>query len=111
MKSFGFQKIVDRQIDLDKADLSLVQALARELTGWRRCIGCGSCSATCTAARLGSFNPRKVQMLVRMGQWDQVAQEAVHCQLCGKCRLVCPRDVDTRQLMLEFKKLQTISRP
>lgn len=111
MKSFGFQKPGDRRIDIDKADFAQTETLRLIVKGWRRCIGCGSCTAACTAARFSDFNPRKVQMLARMAQFNQLAAEVAHCQLCGKCRLVCPQDVDTRKLMHELKQLQTVTAP
>lgn len=106
MNEFGFQKQKDRQTDLDQIDLIQIASVLQIVDSWKKCIGCGSCTAVCTAGQFSSFNPRRTQMLARQGCYSTLAIEAAKCQLCGKCRLVCPRDVDTRKLMHELKQLQ-----
>lgn len=106
MKEFGFQKQNDRQIILDKVDLKQIASVLQIVKNWKRCIGCGSCTAVCTAGQFSSFNPRLTQMLARQGCFSILATEVSKCQLCGKCRMVCPRDIDTRKLMHELKQLQ-----
>ena len=65
---------------------------------------CGNCTATCTAGNLTSFNLRKVQTLVRRGEYAGAYEELSKCMLCGKCRLVCPRGINTREIVLTIKK-------
>ena len=68
------------------------------------CIGCGGCTATCTAGMFTEFNIRKLQMLVKRGE-NQEAYDNLHkCMLCGKCLLVCPRGVDTRRMIFNMLK-------
>ena len=31
-------------------------------------------------------------------------EELSKCMLCGKCRLVCPRGINTREIVLTIKK-------
>ena len=69
-----------------------------------RCIACGSCTATCTAGNLTKFNVRKLQTLVRRGEYAGVRKELEKCMLCGKCRLVCPRGINIRGLVQKLKK-------
>lgn len=111
MKEFGFQKQKDRQVILDRVDPDLIASVHQIVKNWKRCIGCGSCSAVCTAGKFSSFNPRLTQMLARLGCYSILAAESAKCQLCGKCRIVCPRDVDTRKLMHELKQLQIRQQP
>lgn len=106
MKEFGFQKQRDRQIDLDNIDINQIVSVIQVVENWKNCIGCGSCTAVCPAGQYSFFNPRRIQMLARQGSYSTLATEVAKCQLCGKCRLVCPRDVDTRKLMHELKQLQ-----
>ena len=39
--------------------------MTTEVPSSKLCIGCGGCSATCTAGNLTEFNIRKLQMLVK----------------------------------------------
>ena len=50
------------------------------------------------------FNVRKLQTLVRRGEYQGVRAELDKCMLCGKCRLVCPRGINIRQLVQTLKK-------
>lgn len=103
-KQFGFKVHKDRQIDLDSADLDLCRSVGAAEPSIHLCISCGSCSATCTAARLTSFSLRKIILQVRRGQLQGLTEEAGKCMLCGKCQLICPRGVNTRNLMLQINK-------
>ena len=47
---------------------------------------------------------RKLQTLVRRGEYRGIREELAKCMLCGKCRLVCPRGINIRQLVLTLKK-------
>jgi len=69
--------------------------MTTEVPSSKLCIGCGGCSATCTAGNLTEFNIRKLQMLVKRGETKEVG---------GKCLLVCPRGVDTRRMILSMLK-------
>lgn len=73
------------------------------------CIGCGTCTATCTAAGYSSFNIRKVHTLVRRGEYQGLKEMLEQCMFCGKCRLVCPRGINTRSAIERIKKqLETL---
>ena len=80
--NFGYSINQPRSINLDKNDLSYSRQLLREHPELETCIACGNCTATCTAGNLTSFNLRKVQTLV----------------------LVCPRGINTREIVLTIKK-------
>ena len=82
----------------------VVTAMTTEVPSSKLCIGCGGCSATCTAGNLTEFNIRKLQMLVKRGETKEVGEHLQKCMLCGKCLLVCPRGVDTRRMILSMLK-------
>jgi heterodisulfide reductase subunit C len=68
------------------------------------CIGCGTCMATCSAGRFTPFNLRQLQLMVMRGQTDKVHTEAQKCMLCGKCQLICPRGINTRNVLLAIHR-------
>ena len=72
MNFWGFSISEARVIDYDKNDKSLVTAMTTEVPSSKLCIGCGGCSATCTAGNLTEFNIRKLQMLVKRGETKEV---------------------------------------
>lgn len=104
MNFWGFSIAEARVIDYDKNDKTIADALAEEVPSSKLCIGCGGCSATCTAGNLTEFNIRKLQMLVKRGETGTLARDLQKCMLCGKCLLVCPRGVDTRRMILALLK-------
>ena len=97
---WGFNITAPRSIQYDENDKRMAEYIAEEVPSSRLCIGCGGCTAGCTAGELTDFNIRRIQMLVKRGE-NQTAQEQLHkCMLCGKCMLVCPRGVETRKMIL-----------
>lgn len=105
MAIWGYSITEARAINYDKNDKTFSAYLTEKTPSTRLCIGCGGCTATCTAGNLTDFNIRKLQMLVKRGENDAARQNLQKCMLCGKCLLVCPRGVDTRKMimtMLEF---------
>jgi heterodisulfide reductase subunit C len=102
---FGFSISRPRAIDLDKNDLSISHKALQKMPEFQTCIGCGGCTATCTAGNLTQFNFRKVHTLVRRGDYQNAYDEMNKCMLCGKCRLVCPRGINTRGVVMMIKRL------
>lgn len=101
---FGYGITRPRAVDMDKNDLSVSARILRAMPEFQACIACGSCTATCTAGNLTSFNFRKVHTLVRRGEYAGVHNELNKCMLCGKCRLVCPRGINTRAVVMRIKR-------
>ena len=85
--NFGFGINKPRVIDLDRNNLRKSDEILREMPELQTCIGCGACTALCTAGNLTSFNFRKVHTLVRRGEYEGAYEEMNKCMLCGKCRL------------------------
>lgn len=102
MNFWGYSISEGRVINYDKNDKELAAYLAKKAPSSKLCIGCGGCTATCTAGNLTEFNIRKLQMLVKRGENDEASQQLHKCMLCGKCLLVCPRGVDTRKMILSM---------
>jgi len=102
---FGFSISKGRGIDLDRSDLSKAAAIDEDMAGLRRCMDCGTCTASCSAAGFTSFNIRKVHTLFRRGQYDTLRDELSKCMLCGKCTLVCPRSVNLRGAIIKMRTL------
>jgi heterodisulfide reductase subunit C len=65
---------------------------------------CGGCSATCTSGNLIRFSLRELHILIKRGENDQVRKNIKKCMLCGKCTLVCPRGVNTRNIVVLAKQ-------
>lgn len=105
MSDWGFTVIQTNQSDLDRVDQGLIATIGNIEPSIFWCIGCGSCSATCTSAQFNNFNPRKIIQAIRSGQVNYMMDEVNKCLLCGKCQLVCPRHVNTRNILLNVKQI------
>lgn len=104
MPQFGFSISQPRAVNLDTNDLVPAEKILHDMPELQTCIACGSCTATCTAGNLTSFNFRKVHTLVRRGEYREAYEQMDKCMLCGKCRLVCPRGINTRGVVLLIKR-------
>lgn len=105
MIDWGYTINKPRTIAYDENDTAAAERLQEIIPALRSCIGCGNCTATCTAGALTPFNIRKLQTLVRRGEYDGVRAEIDKCMLCGKCRMVCPRGINTRQMIVTIKRI------
>ena len=105
MKNFGFKIAQTRQINLDTADAARRAALMERVPSFHLCIGCGGCTATCTAGQLTDFNIRRLHTAFACGQTEGLREQLDKCMLCGKCVLVCPRGVNTRGLIMQMRAL------
>jgi heterodisulfide reductase subunit C len=104
MKDWGYKIVPGRLIDFENNDFSIAEFVSRHEPSFKWCIGCGSCTATCSAAQFTSFNPRKINLLIQRGETAGVADEISKCMLCGKCQLVCPRGINTRNVIQNIKR-------
>jgi heterodisulfide reductase subunit C len=103
MTDFGFNIHEDATLDLTRADLSIANEVLAEEPSLHKCIQCGGCSGTCSAAAFTDFNFRKLHLMLRRGNIGYVKNAIGKCMLCGKCLLVCPRGVNTRNVILQIK--------
>jgi heterodisulfide reductase subunit C len=104
MRDFGFIKMASRQIDYDNFDDQLLLYVLKYEPSFLTCISCGGCTATCSAGNLTSFNVRKIGLSLRRGETEVLSAEIQKCMFCGKCTLVCPRDINIRNVILLIKK-------
>jgi len=109
--NFGYAVTPDRQIDFDANIHDICKIVAVAEPTLNLCISCGSCAATCSAALFTDFSLRQVILLVRRGETKGLEKEISKCMLCGKCQLVCPRNVSTRNLIIQISKALTTARP
>jgi len=104
MINFGFQINQGRAINLD-VNCAKVKQLEEAVGSFRRCIRCGACTATCSAAQFTNFNIRKIHTTFRAGLYQELEDMLNPCMLCGKCTLVCPRGVNLRSLIINIRKI------
>ncbi len=104
MNKFGFSINKDKSIDMDKASQELSEYLSEEEPSFNVCMSCGTCSATCTAGGFTDFSLRRINLLVLRGQLEEVRKEIGKCMLCGKCTLLCPRNVNTRGVIVAIRQ-------
>jgi len=100
MGNFGFAILKERHIDYDANDKSVAEYIYDHEPSFRVCIECGCCSATCTTGSFTKFSLRELNILIKRGENEQVRDNIVKCMLCGKCTLVCPRGVNTRNVIM-----------
>lgn len=104
MIDFGYNLNKDRQIDYDSNDRKVALFVKKNEPSFSICIACGTCTATCSAGQFTDFNFRKLMILVKRGETQKLKNEINKCMLCGKCFLACPRNVNTRNIILNIKK-------
>jgi heterodisulfide reductase subunit C len=105
VKNFGYTISRDRQIDYDLTDRKVYQQLQVWEPSVNACISCGTCAATCSAARFTDFSLRKFILLLRRGQNTDVLANIDKCMLCGKCQMACPMGVNTRNVILGIQHI------
>ncbi len=104
MNDFSYLKPASRQIDFDKFDDRLLLYVLQYESSFATCISCGGCTATCSAGNLTNFNVRKIGLWLRRGEIEKLSEEIGKCMFCGKCTLICPRDINIRNVILLIKK-------
>jgi len=102
--NFGYTINADRQLDYARADLRLARYMEKHEQSFSKCISCGTCAATCSAGLFTDFSLRELIIRVKRGNLKGIREEAEKCMLCGKCQLICPRLVNTRNIILEIQR-------
>jgi heterodisulfide reductase subunit C len=100
--SFDYLKKNDRVIYYDNNDRALYYYLKRVEPSISLCIACGACTATCSAGNFSSLDFHKIMLSIRRGEKVYIAKEITQCVMCGKCMLVCPKNVNTRGIILQI---------
>jgi len=104
MSRFGFTITKARFIDYESNDKRISEYISEMEPSFLRCIECGCCSATCTAAGYTKFSLRELNILIKRGENKEIYKTIRKCMLCGKCTLVCPRGVNTRNVITLAKE-------
>lgn len=104
MNKFGFTSMETRAIDFGQMDGRLLNYVLKHEPSFLVCISCGGCTATCSAGNLIDFNVRKMNLLLRRCETENLEKEINKCMLCGKCSLICPRGVNLRNVIMLIKK-------
>ena len=111
MEQFGFTISKARVINYDANDRRVADYIHNREPTFSLCIECGCCSATCTTGSFTQFSLREIQILIRRGENEKARKIISKCMLCGKCILVCPRGVNTRNVVFlareAFKKFHS----
>ncbi|MGQ9620725.1 MAG: 4Fe-4S dicluster domain-containing protein [Bacteroidales bacterium] len=104
MNKFGYTLSEPRVINYDANNRQVADYIFNKEPSFRLCIECGACSATCTAGQYTSFSLRELNILIKRGENGILYEKINHCMLCGKCILVCPRGVNTRNVIFLAKE-------
>ncbi|HVN57191.1 MAG TPA: 4Fe-4S dicluster domain-containing protein [Bacteroidales bacterium] len=104
MEKFGYTISRPRVIDYDSNDRKVASYILERENSFRLCIECGGCSATCTTGKHTSFSLRELHILLKRGENEKPRDKLNECMLCGKCILVCPRGVNTRNVIFLAKE-------
>jgi heterodisulfide reductase subunit C len=104
MINWGYSVSIDKQIDYDRNDRKLADLIRLQEPSFDICMGCGTCTATCSAAQFTDLNFRKLMVLVKRGENSGLKKEISKCMMCGKCQLACPRGVNTRNIIHIIQK-------
>ena len=111
MEKFGFSISKGRQINYDSNDRRIAEYIIENEPSFRFCIACGGCAASCTAGGFTRFSLRELNILISRGENNLPRNDLNKCMLCGKCTLVCPRGVNTRNVVFlarqAFKKFDS----
>ena len=105
MNIFGFKISPSSAINLDNVDRTRFEELCRIEPDAKRCMACGSCSATCPASGFSGMSVRKVLLNLQRGKEAEAFRLMSNCMLCGKCTMVCPRGIKIRRRILTVSRL------
>jgi len=106
MTEFGFKLSQSNRIDLDETDNSVFKKVAIIVPDIKLCFNCGSCSASCTSTHFKRVSFRSAILLLNRGHNKEAISMLKSCMLCGKCILVCPRGIDTRNIIINILKAE-----
>ncbi|MGC9352451.1 MAG: 4Fe-4S dicluster domain-containing protein [Mariniphaga sp.] len=104
MSDLSFLQPANRQLNFEQFDTRVLNYVLEHEPSFLTCLSCGGCTATCSAGSLVHFNVRRIGLSLRRGEINVLSDEIQKCMFCGKCTLVCPRDINIRNVILLIKK-------
>jgi heterodisulfide reductase subunit C len=99
MISFGYKIQTDRQINFDSNSRRIVEFVKAGEPSIDWCMSCGTCASACTAAMTTEYSLRRLIILARRGEEEEILKSVHRCRFCGKCINACPRGVNTRNII------------
>jgi heterodisulfide reductase subunit C2 len=105
---------MDAVIDAEQMDPTLVEQVAAMPGGEhiRRCLACGTCTATCPVREVTErYNPRRIIHMVLLGlRQDVLSSDFIWlCSTCYACYERCPQDVRITELMHAIKNVAVLA--
>ena len=110
MIDFGFSLSKSNALKIENLDDSRYKTLHKLEPDAYNCIGCGSCTASCSAGVFTELSLRKILLSLQRGDEKDYINKLQSCMLCGKCMLVCPRGINTRHLILSICKIYSVNK-
>jgi heterodisulfide reductase subunit C len=104
MDKFGYSISKQRVIDFDRNKRLIADYILEHENSFSLCIECGGCTAGCTTGNFTSFSLRELHILIKRGENEKPCEKIKLCMLCGKCNLICPRGVNTRNVIFLAKQ-------
>ena len=105
MVDFGYTLSPSTIIDLDRDRPPFFDKILEVQPDITKCIACGSCTASCSAGNFTETSLRKFILLIDRGLEEKAKNMIQSCMLCGKCKIVCPRGLNTRDIILMANEL------
>jgi len=99
MIEFGYSLQSNRQIDFDLNDRRMLKYVRKNEPSIDWCMSCGTCASGCTAGATSDFSLRRMILMTRRGEVDELKTNIFRCRFCGKCINACPRGVNTRNVI------------
>ena len=99
MIHFGYSLQVNRQIDMDLNTLRILNYIRENEPSIDWCMSCGTCASGCTASATSDLSLRRMILMVRRGEEEELKETIFRCRFCGKCLNACPRGVNTRNVV------------
>ena len=90
-----------------KRDPAFVDRLTLDGKLVRRCIQCGTCTASCPAASAMDLSPRLMWRMVQLGLEEEVLASKTMwlCSLCYQCQVRCPRGIPLTETITRLKEM------
>ncbi|HON54567.1 MAG TPA: 4Fe-4S dicluster domain-containing protein [Bacteroidales bacterium] len=105
MNNFGYSISPSSRIDLDKRDNDKFTRIVLLESGFLKCMACGLCSSTCSGGNFTDVSLRRAIEMIQDGQGKNAVVLLKGCMLCGKCNIICPRGINTRNLIRNILKV------
>jgi heterodisulfide reductase subunit C len=72
----------------------------------RRCVQCGTCTASCPLSAAMDITPRRMWRMVSLGLTEEVLHSKTMwlCSMCYKCQVRCPRGIPLTELIARLKQ-------